>query len=287
MSRTIGIWFIAMMALGFACIYAGDATRGSNLEWFAPASSDMRAQLSPLMAEADAIDAAQVGFGQQKKAFEAEAAALAKPQSTPDDARQQKAIDIAHRADALEQQAYDIGNRADVLRSHALSTSNTVDAHAAGAVAGYADRLAQQISLNQAGHKDPNAQDARSYAKNFLRLPSPGDRWRRLWSLRSDLFFAAGFGFFFPLMIIIPVGAFALRILRAKRLRRVGVPAFGRITNVQRQGLVNYMPNYRLSIRLETGEDAVAHALSYQGFQVGQQLSLLVDPKNRTRAVLA
>jgi hypothetical protein len=96
MSRTIGIWFVAMMLLGFACIYAGDATKGSNLEWFAPASSEMRAQLSPLMAGADAID-------------------------------------IAHCLDALEQRAHDINDRAYALRVHALAASNNADGCASDA----------------------------------------------------------------------------------------------------------------------------------------------------------
>lgn len=191
MSKAIGLWFAVMMVLGFACLYAGDATKGSSREWVAPASPDMRAQLSPLMTEADTIDAAAIVVGQQEQAVADAASAHGSQRWTVEEqvrflnAQQQKMDQITPQADALEQQADQIRARAEALREQARLKSETADAQAAGAVAGYADRLRGHIGANDAGRQDPRVRDARDYAQNFLRLPSPDDRWRRLWSQRS------------------------------------------------------------------------------------------------------
>ena len=98
---------------------------------------------------------------------------------------------------------------------------------------------------------------------------------------------AMAFLVFLPLIFLVPLVPVVRSMLRNRHVRRVGVHMYGVVMDVERQGMVNYVPYYKLTLQLPEGDTTVAYGASYTSFERGMGISLLVDPKHRRHAVLA
>ena len=253
MSKRTAIGFVAMMFLMFACIAAGMLARSYGDRWVEPSSPGVRAQLLPLLQRAEAIDAAP-GLPDSKD-----------------------------KAEALQDES-----------RHLKHASPSLQGKDRRAIAAMDDYISDLVSLTMEARAssnppepDANRLSARQKAEESIRLPQPGDDLRSLWAHAQEPFMILAFLVFLPLIFLVPLVPVVHGMLRNRHVRRVGVRLYGVVMDVERQGTVNYVPYYKLTLQLPEGDTTVAHGASYSSFARGMEISLLVNPKNRRHAVLA
>ena len=253
MSKRTAIGFAAMMFLMFVCIAAGMLARSYGDRWVEPASPGVRAQLLPLLQRAEEIDAAP---------------------GLPDS---------EDKADALQDESRHL--------KHASPSLQDKDRRAIAAIDDYIGDLVFLTMETRASSNPPesdaNRLSARQKAEESIRLPQPGDHLRSLWAHAQEPLLVLAFLVFMPLIFLVPLVPVVHSMLRNRHVRRVGVPMYGVVMGVERQGMVNYVPYYKLTLQLPEGDTTVAYGASYTSFARGMEISLLVDPKNRRHAVLA
>jgi len=252
MSKRTAIGFVTMMFLLFACLATGALARGYADRWVEPASPAVRAQLLPLLQRAEKIDAAPGLPDSLKKAtaLQDESRRLTDASGSLPDKDQRAIAAMDHYTVAMVFLA---------MEARASVTRPTPDT----------DRLS-----------------ARKKAEESVRLPQPADSLRSLWAHSADPLMGLAFLVFLPLVFLVPFAPTVRSMLRNRHVRRVGVHTYGVVIDVESQGMVNYVPYYKLTLRLPEGDTTVAYGASYTSFESGMEIPLLVDPTHRGHAVI-
>ena len=103
----------------------------------------------------------------------------------------------------------------------------------------------------------------------------------------QGILFPVGWLVFLPSIFAVGFGPSAMRALRNRRIRRTGVRMTATVISSTKTGLmVNYVPQYEVTVRLPTGDTTKVILLAYAGMSPGMELQVIVDPANHGKAVV-
>jgi hypothetical protein len=90
----------------------------------------------------------------------------------------------------------------------------------------------------------------------------------------------------FVLVMLSSVGWILFNLLRELWIRRVGVPAVGRVIHARSAGYTNNVPTWDVEAELPDGNTTRLIVVRYGPFSPGEPIQLIVNPRNSKHAAL-
>ncbi|WP_158820784.1 hypothetical protein [Granulicella sp. S156] len=142
------------------------------------------------------------------------------------------------------------------------------------------DSTSSGIELTQSADR---AQRDFTIASNALAEPA-----HQAWGVTlQGILFPLGLMILLPSIFLVGFGPSAMRALRDRGIRRTGVRMTATVISSSKTGLmVNYVPQYEVTVRLPTGDTTKVILLAYAGAPPGMELQVIVDPANPSKAVV-
>jgi hypothetical protein len=263
------VLFIVLLVLFFVCIFspmylADDPAQGAN--------SGLRKALTPVLQEYRSLQAQAAEGKLSGKADPALATARQHlnqaerfvPIFQSENGRHAN----SHAKAALDAYANDVENLAETKKSMQ------------GSLAG-GNSTSSGIELTESAD---SAQRDFTIASNTLAEPA-----HQAWgAILPGILLPLGLVVVLPGIFLVAFGPGAMRALHDRRVRRTGVRMTATVISSSKTGLmVNYVPQYEVTVRLPTGDTTKVMLLAYAGVSEGMELEVIVDPANRSKAVVA
>ena len=120
-------------------------------------------------------------------------------------------------------------------------------------------------------------------ATNVLAEPA-----HKAWGVTlAGILFSVGLLVLLPGIFVVGFAPGAMRALRNRRIQRTGVQMTATVISSSKTGLmVNYVPQYEVTVRLPTGDPTKVILLAYAGVPAGTELQVIVDPADHAKAVV-
>ena len=172
-----------------------------------------------------------------------------------------------HAKGALDTYARNVEELAEAKKSMQVTIPGNVSASSEIEVTESADRAQQDFIA----------------ATNALAEPA-----HQAWGVTlQGILFSVGLLVLLPGIFVVSFGPGAMRALRNRRIRRTGVRMTATVISSSKTGLmVNYVPQYEVTVRLPSGDTTKVILLAYAGVSPGMELQVIVDPANHDKAVV-